>query len=155
MLTSSQTLRNYMEFLHKALAYPPFRRIWRESFDSLEHLLFNEVVLKQDFTTFGAARLMQDLAAIQSVVDACVAKNDSRMPGAGSALSMPKLREAVTLLNLPLAAEDDGLSLKKVCDDIYATNQRAAEALEHLGMTHINNAEAREILKRRVEANDE
>ena len=144
-----------MEFLHKALAYPPFRRIWRESFDSLEHLLLNDVVFKQHFTTFGAARLMQDLAAIQSVVDACVAKNNSRMPGAGSALSMPKLREAVTLLNLPLAAEDDGTPLEKARDNIFASNQGAAEILEHLGMTHLNNAEARDILRKRVEANVE
>lgn len=144
-----------MKFLHKALAYPPFRRVWRESFDSLQDLLLNDVVLRQDFTTLGAARLMQDIAAIQSVVDSCVYSRNGAI-GAGSALSMPKLKEAATLLNLPLEIDGESrMSLKEMYKEVFATNQQATEALEKLGMTHLSNNDARMVLPRRVEASDD
>ncbi|KAF4630599.1 hypothetical protein G7Y89_g7538 [Cudoniella acicularis] len=142
-----QIMRQSMTFLYKALAYPPFRRIWREAFDNLQDLLFQELLMKQDFTTLGAARLMQDLMAIQSVVESCVSLTSS-----GSALSMPKLKEGVSLLNLPVEPEAGQMSLKDACTEIFATSPQAEAALKWLGLNRLSNFEARVILQKRVEA---
>lgn len=143
-------MREYITYLHKTLAYPSFRRIWRNAFDKLQDLIWHELLLKQDFTTLGAARLLQDLDAIQSVVDVCV--SGSR----GVGLGMPKLREGVSLLNLPMHVEEGSgsVSLIEASSKIYATNTQAGEILKKLGFSQISNAEAREILARRVEASE-
>ena len=109
-----------MTFLHKVLAYPSFRRIWRAAFDNLQDHLWNEVLIRQDFTTLGAARFSQDLLAIQSVVDSVAAET-------GTAFGMPKLKEGVSLLNLPLEIEghDPGLSLKGASHSVFAGNAEA------------------------------
>src|SRR5436305_5322307 len=91
-----------MAFLHKALAHAPFRRIWRESLESLQDLLWNEVLMRERFTTLGAAQFYRDLTAIWAVIDGYIANASS------SALGMPKLREGAQLLNLPVV-EGDGL----------------------------------------------
>ncbi|RDL31891.1 RINT-1 family protein-like protein [Venustampulla echinocandica] len=140
-----QILRQNMTLLNKTLGTPPFRRIWRSSFDSLQDLLYHEVLLKQDFTTLGAARFVQDLIAIQSVVDSII-----RLPS-GTSLGMPKLREAATLLSLPLEAEEGNLSLKEASEEIFATNPQAEAALNKLGLERLTNYEARQVLQKRVE----
>lgn len=134
-----------MTLLHKTLGTPPFRRIWRSSFDSLQDLLYHEVLLKQDFTTLGAARFVQDLIAIQSVVNSII-----HLPS-GTPLGMPKLKEAATLLSLPLEADKRGVSLKEACEEVFATNSQAEAVLKKLGLERLSNYEARQILQKRVE----
>lgn len=148
-LTLRQILKQHMTFLHKALAYPSFRRIWRAAFDNLQDHLWNEVLIRQDFTTLGATRFGKDLLAIQSVVDSVAAET-------GTAFGMPKLKEGVSLLNLPLEIEghDPGLSLKGASHSVFAGNAEAEEVLQKLGMTHLSRVDARAILQRRVEASD-
>ena len=149
-LTSKQTLKQQMDFLHKALAYPPFRRIWRAAFDYLQDLLWNDILIRQDFTTLGAARFRQDLLAIQSVVNSVASET-------GTSFGMPKLKEGVSLLNLSLdihESHEPGLSLREASHNIFAGNAEAEEVLQKLGMTHISRNDARAILQRRVEAND-
>lgn len=143
-------LKEHMKFLHEALAYAPFRRIWRESLDGLQELLYKDVLLKQNFTTLGAARFKQDFSAIQSVIHSVVRSDHS-----ASALSMGKLGEAVMLLNLPLDPEEGNISLKQVYDEVFAANQQAVDILNTLGMSHLTGDDAKRILLRRVEANDD
>lgn len=102
--------------------------------------------MKQDFTTVGARHFLQDLAAIQSVINSCV-----KYAG-GPLLGMPRLREGVEFLNLPLEPEDGGLSLKEATDLMFTSNAGATEVLERLKMNHLSNAHARAILQKRVEA---
>ena len=140
-----QALRENMAFLHKTLAYPPFRRIWRECLDSLQDLLWNEVLMKQDFTTLGASHLLQDLTAIQSVVNSTVTY--------GNGFGMPKFRQGVEFLNLPLEpADEDSLSLEQASELVFSSNAGATEVLEKLKMNYLTNSQARAILQRRVEA---
>jgi hypothetical protein len=149
-LTSIQQLRDYMDYLHKTLSYPTFRRIWRVVFDTLQDLLWNELLVKQDFTTLGAARLMQDILAIKSIVDLSTSSF-----GPGTALGMPKLREGVQLLNLPLEAQTpNDVSLAEAAKGIYSSNSEASAILERLGFSHLSRADARIVLGRRVEASE-
>jgi hypothetical protein len=142
-------LKRNLTFLHKTLGNAPFKRICRESLESLELLLYNDVLLRQEFSTLGAARFMQDVTAIQGVIDSCISR------GSGSALGMPKLMEAAALLNLPLEVEEGREPLKEACQGIFAGNLSAKETLENLGMTHLTNSEARLILARRLETSQD
>ena len=132
-----------MWFLTKTLNVAQFRRIWRDTLDSLQDLIWNDLLLKQDFTTLGAARLANDLTAIERLTDA--------YPDVG----MTRLRQGVQLLNLPLIAEEDStITLKDASAAIYATNAQAEEILEKLGVNEITRTDARHILARRVEASE-
>jgi len=72
-----------------------------QAYDGLEDLLWNDVLLKQSFTALGAARFLQDITAIQNVVDSSC----HTYGRAGADMEMDKLKEGVTLLNLPVTDE--------------------------------------------------
>ena len=110
---------------------------------TFQDLLWNELLIKQDFTTFGAARLFQDVTEIERLADTAT--------DAG----IPKLRQGVILLNLPLISQDDSaISLMDASSAIYATNSQADEVLKRLGLGEISRADARAVLARRVEASE-
>jgi len=88
---------------------------------------------------------MQDVSAIQRVVDSCMPR------GGGTTLGMPKLKEAAALLSLPIEAEEGRMPLMEACQEIYAGGAQAKAALEDLGMTHLTNYEARSVLAKRLE----
>lgn len=138
-----QRLREEFAFLQKALAYAPCRRIWRATFDSLQDFLWSEVLFKQSFTALGAARFMQDILALERVVDA-------------QNLGMPKLREGAYLLSLPMHQEEgqSGPSLRDACTEITANEARAEAFMARMEYRCINRHDARSILRRRVETFD-
>lgn len=137
-----------MAFLHKALATAPFRRIWREALNSLQDLLWNEVLIRERFTTLGAAQFYRDLTAIWAVIDDYIAG------GSSSALGMPKLREGAQLLNLPVVERDGLMSVSSAYNRVFADNAGAKKVIEELGFSTITYIEARLVLQRRVEASD-
>lgn len=150
ILSSAQILQRNLSFLHRTLSNAPFKRICRESLDTLEHLLYNDVLLRQEFSTLGAARFMQDVNTIQAVIDSFVLRSNN------SALSMPKLREATALLNLPVEAEEGRTPLKDACQAImYSGGPQAKAALENLGMLHLTVFEARTVLGKRLETHQD
>lgn len=138
-----------MAFLHKALATSPFRRIWREALDTLQELLWNDILMRERFTTLGAAQFMRDLTALWEVVDQYIPN------GTASALGMPKLKEGAQLLNLPVVGREDVMSVKVAYDRVFADNTQAKMVIEELGFTTLTHFEARSILQRRVEASDD
>lgn len=138
-----------MVFLRKVLADPPFRRIWRESLASLQDLIFHDVLLRQEFTSLGAAQLQYDFEAIQATISRNMKYSE------GSTFAMPKLREAIILLSLPVDAEGEQKSLREVSEEIFADSHRTSDALEGLGMKHLTNGEARAVLAKRLEASTE
>ncbi|KAE8445591.1 hypothetical protein EG329_013224 [Mollisiaceae sp. DMI_Dod_QoI] len=142
-----QALKQDMTFLRQTLADAAFRRLWRAPLDTLEDMLFRDVLLSQDFTTLGAARFMQDVAAIQNVIDSCY--------GAKARLGVPKLTEAAALLNLPLEAEEGQMNLRDARQELFGDSQQAAEALVALEMNHLTVGEARLVLAKRVEINSD
>ncbi|EHL00873.1 putative RAD50-interacting protein 1 [Glarea lozoyensis 74030] len=145
-----QTIKASMSFLNMALAYSTFRRVWRAAFSNLQTLLFNEVLVKQEFTSLGAARLMADINAIHSVVESSI--GFSRGSISIEALGMPKLREGIELLNLPLQADEGKINLKDGYEEIFYSREKAAETLAKLGLNRLSTYEAKLILQHRVEA---
>jgi hypothetical protein len=137
-----------MAFLHKALASVTFRRIWHEALDALQDLLWNEVLMRERFTTLGATQFYRDLTAVWAIIDEFIPD------GSSSALGMPKLREGAQLLNLPIMARDGLMSLSSAYDRVYADNTEARKVIDELGFSTITYVDARLILQRRVEASD-
>jgi RAD50-interacting protein 1 len=137
-----------MAFLHKALASVTFRRIWHEALDALQDLLWNEVLMRERFTTLGATQFYRDLTAVWAIIDEFIPD------GSSSALGMPKLREGAQLLNLPIVARDGLMSLSSAYDRVYADNTEARKVIDELRFSTITYVDARLILQRRVEASD-
>lgn len=134
--------------MRKTLADAAFRRLWRAPLDTLEDMLFRDVLLAQDFTTLGAARFVQDVSAIQNIIESSYGHRTQ------GRLNVPKLADASALLNLPLEAEQ-GLDLKTTRDRIFGSSQQASEVLVELGLNHLTIGEARMVLSKRVEINSE
>ena len=108
----------------------------------MQDLIWSELLLKQDFTTLGAARLSQDLNAIERLA-----------PEDG--VDLRKLRQGVILLNLPVVAEaHSDFTLSKASTAIYSTNAETDETLKLLGLDQLSRADARAILARRIEVQE-
>lgn len=144
----TQDLSNNMAFLKKALATATFRRIWHEALDTLQDLLWKEVLIRERFTTIGAAQFYRDLSAIWAVIDEYISE------GSYSALGMQKLREGVQLLNLPIVARDGIMSLSTAYDRLYSDNSEAKKVFDELGFSTLTYFDARQVLQRRVEAGE-
>jgi RAD50-interacting protein 1 len=143
-----KTLTDNMTFLHNALGVAPFRRVWYEALNTLQELLWNDIFMRERFTTLGAAQFFRDLTALWAVIDKYV------VDGSASALGMPKLREAATLLNLPIASGDGVMSLRSAYERIFSDNAEAKKVVDELGFSTITYHEARKILQSRVEASE-
>ncbi|TGO18675.1 hypothetical protein BTUL_0008g00590 [Botrytis tulipae] len=143
-----QVMKEKMAYLEKTISYAAFMRIWRQAISALEDLLFNEVLLRQDFTTLGAARFSQDLKGIQSIIG-------NYLPLEGTAFMMPRLTQGIALLNLPTEASDEEvMSLSEAAEKIYAGRQACEGVLKKLHLDLLDNPTARQIILRRVEANE-
>ncbi|KAL7797217.1 TIP-1 family domain-containing protein [Trichoderma ceciliae] len=143
-------LKRNLEFLGKALAAASFRRVWRDALDRLQDLLWTSILTRQTFTTLGAAQFAHDCASIFSLVDRFI-------PNGSAALE--SLREGLILLNLPATAKGEGASgaavtLKQASDLAFTGNDEARRVLEELELVALTPLNARQILQRRVE-NDE
>lgn len=147
-------LRRNLEFLGKALSAASFRRVWRDALDKLQDLLWTSILTRQSFTTLGAAQFAHDCASIFSLVDRFI-------PNGSAALE--SLREGLVLLNLPAAtaaaAEGEGVSstavtLKQASDRAFTDNDEARRVLEELELVALTPLNARQILQRRVENNE-
>ncbi|EFY99657.1 RINT-1/TIP-1 family protein [Metarhizium robertsii] len=145
-------LQRNFDYLTKALSTASFRRVWHEALDKLQDLLWTSVLLKQSFTTLGAAQFAHDGGAVFSLVERYI-------PGGSGALD--SLREGMQLLNLATAAPADsaegrapGLTLKEASDRVFTDNDEARKVLEELGLHVLTPVNARYILQRRVENNE-
>ncbi|PHH62196.1 hypothetical protein CDD82_2027 [Ophiocordyceps australis] len=136
-----RTLKSNFEFLSKALSAASLRRVWREALDKLQDILWNGVLLRQTFTTLGAAQFAHDGAAIFSLIEHYI-------PGASAALNA--LRQGLQLVSLP-AEPTNGISLKEASDRAFASNQEARGMLQDLGLGALTPMNARHILERRIE----
>ena len=108
-----QLLSTNLAFLARCLAEAPLRRIVRQLTLSIQNHLWDHVLMRNSFSSSGAAQFTRDVATIWEVVD--------RYLGAGQGeAGMRKLREALTLLSLPIkskkgnildGAEDDDAAI--------------------------------------------
>ncbi|KAG6086544.1 hypothetical protein E4U30_008438 [Claviceps sp. LM220 group G6] len=154
-----RVLQRDFEFLAKAISTAAFRRIWHHALVKLQDLLWNAILMKQSFTTLGAAQFAHDCGAIFALVERFI-------PGGSAALD--SLREGLQLLNLPTdptaaanaSANVDGsaaeptLTLKEASDRAFTDNDEARKVLEELGLEALTPVNARYILQRRVENNE-
>jgi RAD50-interacting protein 1 len=140
-----QTLDRDMSFLHNALATAAFRRIFGEILDFLEECLWHDVLMREKFTRNGAAQFHRDLSATWSLVDTYITD------GSASSTRMPKLREAIVLLNLPDKAQEGLMSFSDAYDRAFASNAQAAEVMEELNFKSLTYIEVRQVLGRRQE----
>lgn len=152
-------LQRDFEFLAKAISTAAFRRIWHHALVKLQDLLWNAILMKQSFTTLGAAQFAHDCGAIFALVERFI-------PGGSAALD--SLREGLQLLNLPTdptaaaeaSANVDGsaaeptLTLKEASDRAFTDNDEARKVLDELGLEALTPVNARYILQRRVENNE-
>jgi hypothetical protein len=152
-------MKRNLDFLSRALGTAPFRRVWRQALDRLQDMLWSEVLMRQNFTTLGAAQFSRDLSAVAALVDRYI-------PGGSGALT--GLWDGARLLGLPDElppregqGEEEGeeggrhrLTLKEASGRVFTDNAEAKKVLEELGIETLTPANARNILQRRVENSD-
>ncbi|KAK0713099.1 TIP-1 family-domain-containing protein [Lasiosphaeria miniovina] len=135
-------LRRDLKFLSRALGTAVFRRIWREALERLNSMLWSDVLMSHRFTASGAVQFARDLRALCSLVERFIPDGSGALGG---------LTDALRLLNLPIAAEEGVMSLRKATDMMFTDNAEAKKALEEMDIDSLTPAHARQILKRRVE----
>ncbi|KAM0348412.1 hypothetical protein ACHAPU_004384 [Fusarium lateritium] len=139
-------LQRNFDFLVKALSTAAFRRVWREALTKLQDHLWQTVLMRQSFTTYGATQFHRDGVALVAVVERYI-------PNGSSVLD--SLTEGMQLLSLPVeAGEAGGLTLKEASDRVFTDNEEARKVLEELNLEGLLPQSARNILQRRVENNE-
>jgi len=112
-------------------------------------MLWGDVLLKQNFTTLGAAQFFRDVQTIFSLVD-------RHIPD-GSLTIMGALQDGAQLLNLPVIPQSENgednnmITLQQATDRVFTDNTEAKKVLAELQLEWLNPANARKILQRRVE----
>ncbi|KAI0599764.1 RINT-1 family protein [Biscogniauxia sp. FL1348] len=135
-------LKRNLTFLASVLSTAVYRRIWREAIEKLQDMLWADVLMRQNFTTLGAAQFVRDLQAIVSLIDRSIPDGS---------LTMGTIQDGAQLLSLPLEAENGGVTLQQASDRIFTDNTEAKLILADLGLDSLTPAHARKILQRRVE----
>ncbi|KAI8631547.1 RINT-1 family protein [Xylariaceae sp. FL1651] len=137
-----KVLKRNLAFLVSALSTAVFRRVWRVALEKLQDLLWGEILMRQNFTTLGAAQFVRDLQAIVSLVDRYIPDGS---------LIMNTIQDGVQLLNLPIDSINGGVTLRQASDRIFTDNTEAKKILAELDLESLTPANARKILQRRVE----
>ncbi|KOS17442.1 RINT1-like protein [Escovopsis weberi] len=149
-----RVMRTNLDFLSKALSAASLRRVWHDALDKLQDLLWGGLVMRQTFTAVGAAQFAHDMGAVFSLVDHYMA---------GGSAAMGTLHEAICLLNLPGPSAEEGgeagdkdgrMTLKSASDRVFKNNEEARGVLEELGLVSLTPGNARQILQRRIENNE-
>ncbi|KAJ9616565.1 hypothetical protein H2200_000284 [Cladophialophora chaetospira] len=167
-----QTTSTLVGYLARALAPGSLRRIIKHYCNAAQREIFDTVLMQHSFSATGAAQLARDLSEIKASIEK---QTQLRTATAGG---FQQLEEALYLLTLDAStktAEDDGwgfddvdkagagaitedeakdLGLWEVERLMFESNESARKALGEMGLFHLNEAEARNVLKRRVEWND-
>ena len=105
-------------------------------------MLWTEVLVKNKFSTYGAAQFLRDVRGVASVVDGPVPNASAHLTG---------LLEGLKLLNLPLEPKEGLMSVKQATDRVFRDNSEAKVVLAELDIDLLTPANARNILPRRIE----
>ncbi|KAI1088504.1 TIP-1 family-domain-containing protein [Rostrohypoxylon terebratum] len=138
-------LKRNLSFLATTLSTAVYRRIWRESLEKLQDLLWTNVLMAQNFTTLGATQFAEDIKTIS-------ARINQYIPDGSAALTT--LQDSLVLLNLPVEAKNEAVSLQEATNRAFTDNTEAKNLLLELGLESLTPANARKILQRRVESSD-
>ena len=107
--------------------------------------------MRNSFSSSGAAQLARDLDAVWNVMDKYLGQGHG-------AIGMRKLKEALILLTLPVSGSEstddedqETMGLWEVEHKIFKSNESGREVLEGLGLEVLSEADARNVLERRIE----
>lgn len=145
-----QQLDNYFSFLYKVLAQAPLRRIVRQLALSLQAFFWDNILMRNSFSLSGGAQLTRDLEAIWNVMDKYLGQGQG-------AIGMRKLKEALILLTLPISGSEskdedqETVDMWEVEHKLFESNESGREVLEGLGLNVLSEADARNVLERRIE----
>ncbi|KAK2739484.1 hypothetical protein FQN55_009449 [Onygenales sp. PD_40] len=152
-----RTLPTEIAFLHRLLAIAPLQRIIRQLLLSIQTYLWDNVLMRNTFSTTGASQLACDVDNLCKVVDTAMGSSIK------SSNIIQKLEDGLLLLNLKIKAEttrgdlpggegvDTSPSLWEVEKRIFASNESARAILAELNIDTLTEMEARAVLERRVE----
>ena len=159
-----RVLKRDLDFLSRALGTAVFRRVWRDALEKLSSMLWTEVLMSSKFAASGAAQFARDIHAICALVE-------RYLPDVGHN-ALASLVEGVRLLSLPASGEEvqggggeDGrekegggkkeeeepMTLQMASDWAFMDGDHAKKLLETLEIETLSPANARQILRRRVE----
>lgn len=146
-----QQLDSYFSFLYKVLAQAPLRRIVRQLALSLQAFFWDNILMRNSFSFSVAAQFARDLDAVWNVMDKYLGQGQG-------AIGMRKLKEALMLLTLPISGSEnedekdqETMGLWEVEHKIFKSNESGREVLEGLGLEVLSEADARNVLERRIE----
>lgn len=151
-------LTSCLSFLSNTLAQAPLRRIARQLALALQTFMWDQVLMRNSFSSSGSAQYVRDISAIWEVMDRYLGEGQGE-------LGMRKLGEAMVLLRLGVKNEGESLSeegreggveggklgLWEVDERVYRSNESGREVLEELGLEILSESDARAVLERRVE----
>jgi len=175
-----QTLSTLLSFLSTVLAPAPLRRVTKQTCQSIQREVYDNVVLRNTFSAAGVAQLQLDVAALSSTIDSSI-----KITGEAHR-SMRKLSSALVLLGLPIRTSrkrhedideddwgfegDDDAAQTQIGTDgapdqdqmyglweaerlIFNSNESARTVLADMGLDHLSEGDARNVIKRRIEIN--
>ena len=152
-----QKLTSYLSFLKRALAQAALRRISRQLALIVQTSIWDNLILRNNFSTTGVTQFRRDIEALWAVFD--------RFNGSGQGqLGMRKLSDALDLIGMPIKASEGSdresasasnnsgtLSIWEVEKRVFRSNESAREVLEELGLENLTESDARTVLEKRVE----
>jgi RAD50-interacting protein 1 len=176
-----QVLSAQLGFLSTVLAAAPLRRITRQVCFAIQKDILESVIMRHSFSSAGVAQLRRDLVAVEAVIDSSINAPDEaqrcmkRLEDSLVLLSLPIKASQKETDQVP---EDDGWDFEDDEEDavmdgdvtrpdvsnenktwslweveklIFKNNDSARDILAALRLDSLNEADARTILKRRVE----
>jgi hypothetical protein len=176
-----QVLSAQLGFLSTVLAAAPLRRITRQVCFAIQKDVLESVIMRHSFSSAGVAHLRRDLMAIEAVIDSSInAPGEAQrcMKRLEDALVLFGLPIKASQKETAQVPEDDGWDFEDVEEDaiiegdatrldlfdenktwslwevenlIFKSNDSARDILAALRLDSLNEADARTILKRRVE----
>ncbi|KIW19273.1 hypothetical protein PV08_03567 [Exophiala spinifera] len=174
-----QTTSMLLGYLAKILAPSSLRRITKHYCTSAQRKIYDSVVMSHTFSAAGATQLKRDLAAIEQSIETItrlrgvVGSSMRRLEEAVFLLTLDGNKTPT--VNVDNGDDGDGWGFDEDIDGnsalsaaglkdkdwglwdaeklIFQSNEAAREALADMELRHLSEADARNVLKRRVELN--
>jgi len=177
-----QTINVLLGFLARTFAPGSLRRVTKHFCTSIQREIYDNVLMHNTFSASGAAQLRRDLSAIEESVEksiklpGAIGASMKRIEEAVYLLALPASKAkpgvndegdgwgfdeeddeqpsaTVAFESSPNGEEIDEWGLWDAEKRVFESNEAAREALADMGLYHLSEGDARNILKRRVELN--
>jgi len=178
----NQAMTPLFEFLAQVLAPGPLRRVARQICYTVQEEVYDRLLMRYNFSAAGAKQLKRDVIAICTTIDHSIkmpgeaSRHFVRLNDAVTLLSLPIRASKKTAsgpntadgddwgfdeegdtdngtLDAETPADEDAWGLWQAEKAIFADNASARKALESMGISVLSEADARNIVRRRIEVN--